>query len=204
MHNSNHQQPLGSAHRRCFLSPCQLHRVQCNSQQEKRQRRMEKKVLLYLRDYFLGGFHQEATHPLPHCLHTRGSDVPEAVQDSGQKVSRLRWRDVFANGLERSQEQKRLHHSSAPAMRQGQEAGQDCQCGSHGGGEGLILPLCTQCCLHLMQPTDVEASPPVLFAYRPQLCSDKSTHSLTHTHTHRGSAPACLKGSPAPKPPPAC
>ena len=62
----------------------------------------------------------------------------------------------------------------------------------------MTLLLCIQCCLHLMQLTDLEVSPPVLLAYIPNLYSDKSTHTHTHVRakTHiTVSAPACLKDS---------
>ena len=69
----------------------------------------------------------------------------------------------------------------------------------------MTLLLCIQCCLHLMQLTDLEVSPPMLLAYIPNLYSDKSTHTNTHTcahkHAHHGicsSVPkgqSCLKAS---------
>lgn len=67
----------------------------------------------------------------------------------------------------------------------------------------LTLLLCLQCCLHLVQLTDLEVPTPLLFAYIPNWYSDKSTHAHTRVckRTHHGvcsSVPkgrSCLKAS---------
>ena len=70
--------------------------------------------------------------------------------------------------------------------------------GSRGGGNHLTLLLPIQRRLHLMWLTDLEASPPTLFAHIPNLCSDTSTHTHRHTrahkHTHRGICSSRPKG----------